>query len=67
MKNLTLYVCEVCGTQYTDKSECERCEAGHVCNLKITGARYLPHIQDQTGMPVRIDVTAGGKVYHYKR
>lgn len=67
MKNLTLYVCEVCGTQYKDKSECGRCEKGHKAGFTITGARYLPYTQDETGMPVTIDVTANGKVYRYKR
>ena len=67
MKNLTLYVCETCGTKYSDKAKCIQCENGHKTGLTITGGRYLPYTQDETGMPVTIDVTAGGKVYRYKR
>lgn len=67
MKNLTLYVCEICGTQYKDKIRCEQCEKGHRTDLIITGTRYLPYPQDKTGIPVTIDVTAGGEVFRYKR
>lgn len=34
------YVCEMCGTVYDDKSDCEACEQGHFANLKI-----IPHKQ----------------------
>lgn len=67
MKTLELYVCEVCGTQYSEKVKCAQCEKGHKRNLSIVGARYLPHTQDKTGMPVTIEVSAGGEVFRYKR
>ena len=69
MKKLALYVCEVCGTHYSDQMECAKCEKQHKQNLSVDGMRYLPYAQDKTGMPVTITVTNGedGKSYTYKR
>lgn len=69
MKKLALYVCEICGTQYSDQGKCARCEKMHRQKLTIAGARYLPYAQDASGMPVTITVTNGedGKSYTYKR
>ncbi len=68
MKKLELYVCEVCGTQYNDKTKCKMCEKSHYMRFVITGQRYLPYTVDKTGMPITIDLTdADGKVYRYKR
>lgn len=67
MKRLELYVCEVCGTQYAEKEKCVQCEKRHKRNLSIVGTRYLSYTQDKTGMPVTIEVSAGGEVFRYKR
>lgn len=67
MKNITLYVCEVCGTQYKSKGECEVCENNHKTKCEIYGMRYLPYSQDKTGMPISIDIVIDGKTYRYKR
>lgn len=69
MKKMALYVCEVCGTQYSDKEKCVQCEKQHRQKLTIVGARYLPFTQDQSGMPVSITITndVDGKSYTYKR
>lgn len=39
MKVETKYVCELCGTVYSDKSSCEACERGHFANLKIISCK----------------------------
>lgn len=69
MKKLALYVCEICGTQYSDQRKCVQCEKSHMQDLIITGARYLSYAQDASGMPATITVTNGedGKSYTYKR
>lgn len=67
MKSITLYVCEVCGTQYKSEGECKVCENNHKTNWAISGTRYLPYSQDKTGMPVSIDIVVNGKTYRYKR
>ena len=36
MKELKLYACEHCGTQYKNKAEAEKCETSHKTKLKIT-------------------------------
>ena len=40
MKKLALYVCEICGTQYSDQRECVKCEKRHKQNLSVKGMRY---------------------------
>ena len=50
------YICEVCGTEYKDKALCEKCERLHKQGLTIVRARFLPVTQDNTGMPVTIEV-----------
>jgi len=69
MKKLALYVCEICGTQYSDQRECVKCEKRHKQNLSVKGMRYLSYAQDKTGMPTTITITNGedGKSYIYKR
>lgn len=40
MKELKLYQCEYCGTQYKNQSECEKCESNHIHPVKIVGCKY---------------------------
>lgn len=42
MKKIDLYQCEICGTQFSDKKLCEKCERGHVTDILIRKSRYLP-------------------------
>lgn len=68
MKELSLYVCEVCGTQYSDKSACARCENGHRKNLRIVSSRYLSISQDKSGFPMTITIAdKDGNTCIYKR
>ena len=30
MKEKKLYICEICGVEYNEKTKAERCEAGHI-------------------------------------
>ena len=56
MRKVEHYICEVCGTEYKDKALCEKCERLHKQGLTIVRARFLPVTQDNTGMPVTIEV-----------
>lgn len=58
MKEQMLYVCEICGTSYSDKKKAEECEAGHVSlkRAKIVGKYKLIKMMPD-GMPYAIDVT----------
>lgn len=67
MKKLELYVCEVCGTQYKEKVECQNCEKSHIRPVQITGEKYMA--KNCNGeYPVHITVRmADGKSITYKR
>lgn len=50
MKELKLYQCEVCGTEYSDESKAKECEKYHATGLRISGHKY-----DRIGrFPVKI-------------
>ena len=42
MKEITSYVCEMCGTGYKEIGDCHRCEESHMKIKKIERARYNP-------------------------
>lgn len=68
MKELKLYQCEICKTQYKDKAECEKCEKSHIKPKKITETMYLNFKDDNTGYPVSITVEMeDGFTITYKR
>lgn len=68
MKKINLYVCDVCGANYNEKSKCERCEKGHVKPKEIIGTRYLSLEVNKKGYPISIDVKMdNGDVVKYKR
>lgn len=56
MKTVQQYICEVCGTQYADKEQAEKCESNHKKDLKIANARYLPITSDASGLPTTITI-----------
>ena len=56
MKELKLFVCEVCGTNYKDKEACLECERSHIKPKKIVGARYIPLKDNKAGYPMSIDI-----------
>lgn len=56
MKEISLWKCEVCGTEYKEKAACKKCEERHKKGGKIVKMRYLPYTSDQSGYPNKITV-----------
>ena len=68
MRKETRYVCEVCGTEYSDRTEAERCEAGHHEIDGITELHYQPITAEPTGYPETIEaLMTDGKIAVYQR
>lgn len=66
MKEIKLYICEYCGTEYSKKSRCNDCEKAHKKPVKIRDMRYLPVTNDATGYPQIIEVEMDdGKVVFF--
>nr|DAS60465.1 MAG TPA: C2H2 type zinc-finger protein [Caudoviricetes sp.] len=54
MKELKLYQCELCKTQYADKEEAKRCEQYHVRGLEIDCCSYRGMNETSEKFPVKI-------------
>lgn len=68
MKEIKLYVCEVCHTEYNDKLKANSCEKSHKKSIKIAGSRYVSKSQNETGYPVAVEIVMeDGRVVTYKR
>lgn len=68
MKEVKHYICEVCGTEYSDKNRANECEKNHKKYIEIVGARYLSKGQDVKGYPDKLDVKfSSGEVVTYHR
>lgn len=68
MKEVKHYICEICGTEYNDKTKAQKCEKGHKKPAKIINARYLPITNNALGIPNVIEVEfADGSKFEYKR
>lgn len=68
MKELKLYQCEICGTQYASKIFAEDCEKSHKMPKKISGCKYLSQKQNMSGYPQKISVIFDdGKTIDYHR
>ena len=68
MKELILYTCEFCGTNYSDKCRCEKCEKGHKVPKKIHREKYFSIEQDDKGYPAAVDIEMdNGDIVRYKR
>lgn len=39
MKEVKHYICEVCGTEYSDKNKAQECEKNHKKYTEIVGAK----------------------------
>lgn len=67
MKEIRLYVCSVCHTQYADADVCEACEKNHKTKLKIIDKIYRPFRDDATGLPIKIIIedSQTGKKFVY--
>ena len=63
LKEVKHYICEICGTEYNDKTRAQHCEKGHCKPLEIIKERYL-----SAGYPLEITVKmADGTEQKYKR
>lgn len=69
MKEIKLYQCSICHTQYADRNECKRCEAAHKQKLELKEAYYRPYKDNHSGFPTRIMVidTKTGETAVYRR
>lgn len=64
MKVETKYICELCGSIYSDKSSCEACEQSHFANLKIISfKRCKPYEKWPQYITVQIEETGECAVY----
>lgn len=68
MKEIKLYECSICGTQYNEKTKCEKCEKSHVKPLKIIDTRYLRQDYNQKGYPhkITVEMVNGDKVIYHR-
>lgn len=68
MKERKLYMCEICGTEYAERFAAEQCEKNHKKAKKIRNCRYLSRKQNETGIPVAVEVEmSDGSVFWFKR
>ena len=56
LKEVKHYICEICGTEYNDKTRAQHCEKGHCKPLEIIKARYLSAGNNANGYPLEITV-----------
>lgn len=68
MKEVKHYICEICGTEYSDKAKCQQCEKTHCQPKEIVKSKYIGYINNQKGYPVSITVKmSDGTEQVYKR
>lgn len=68
MKELKLYTCEFCGTNYKEKTICMQCEKTHKKPVKIKSSRYIPDKNNNKGYPISLEIEMeDGKTVTYKR
>lgn len=64
MKEVKLYVCEHCGTQFKEKDKAEKCEKSHNSVKKIICEKYHSY----GNYPDRVEICfVDGKTLWYKR
>ena len=68
MKEVKHYICEVCGTEYRDKTDAEKCEKCHKQPVAIIRSRYISKSQNGAGYPVALEVQMNDGTFQvYKR
>lgn len=68
MREVRHYICEICGTEYNNKSKAENCEKRHCKPIEIVKCRYLSIDNNMKGYPIEITVKmADGIEQKYKR
>ena len=68
MREKMLFVCDFCGTKYTDKCKCEECEKGHKKPKKVKSSKYVSIFDNKPGYPTYIMVEmSDGTSQKYKK
>ena len=71
MRKVEHYICEMCGTEYAERRQCEVCGNSHKKPLRIAKADYVPNLRDETGFPVSVDIEfsygKSGRIVTYQR
>lgn len=69
MKEITLYICEICHERYTNRQEAENCEAAHIKPKRLTETmKFHPYASNPSQYPDWIDIEMqNGKTVRYKR
>ena len=67
MKEIKLYQCSICGTQYAERRTCMECEGSHKTKLKIFKMKFVAFKNNKQGWPIRISVqNANGDIAEYR-
>lgn len=67
MKEKILYVCDICGTEYSTKEEAEECEKNHVTKIEVIQCNHLSVKVCKDGFPTKITVqSADGRERKYR-
>lgn len=68
MKKVEHYICEICGTEYNDKSKAMECEKHHKKIIKVSPEKYRPKGMNLGGYPEILAVEFDdGSLAKYKR
>lgn len=70
MKSITLYQCEICGTQYKFSADAEKCEKFHIKPRRtVSFLKYQPYnVQGASKYPIKVTVTMDdGTPVEYRR
>lgn len=68
MKEIKHYICEICGTEYREKTKARECEKAHKKPKKIQHSDYHSLSVDASGYPAKIHVEmSDGKIVLYKK
>lgn len=65
MKEKTIFICEVCGSEYDNVENAQKCEKNHCKCVEIVGSRY---VGSTSNYPTSIDVKMeNGKTIKFNR
>lgn len=68
MREKTLYICELCKTEYASMTEANMCEKHHAIPTKVKAAKYIARNNDSCPAPLEVFVTTkDGEEYIYRR
>lgn len=68
MKEVIHFICEICGTEYSDKARAKRCEMSHRHPAGINTSEWRSIADDATGYPQYVTVSFdNGKIVKYKK